>query len=385
MNILHITTFLQGGAGRIICDLAIEQKKLGHNVYVVTSKTQESDYCNYAEYINRLNNADVILYEIDSTFKRDLYLNLKVVEKVKEIIINSDIDLIHAHAAIPALVGLISRQASHKYIPVIHSMQGWGTNKTPEQEETDKIIMNGLDAIIASSQSSFDLMCDKGINKEKIGLIYNGIACTDISESDKVDDDVREMIKLKHEGVKTIGCIGTICKRKNQGLLLEAFKEVVKAEDAICVFVGEGELVHELMQKANEYGIADRVRFWGYKENSYQFYKYFYCVVLPSLSEGHPITTVECFREKVLFIGSDIPSITELIKHGETGFLFKSNNPASLAGVIKQVLSLTDDESAVIAEKAYDFYSSSFTLNAMLDNYMRLYEALILKGKGLHK
>jgi len=151
------------------------------------------------------------------------------------------------------------------------------------------------------------------------------------------------------------------------------------------VFVGEGELVHELMQKANEYGIADRVRFWGYKENSYQFYKYFYCVVLPSLSEGHPITTVECFREKVLFIGSDIPSITELIKHGETGFLFKSNNPASLAGVIKQVLSLTDDESAVIAEKAYDFYSSSFTLNAMLDNYMRLYEALILKGKGLHK
>ncbi len=379
MNIIHITTFLQGGAGRIICDLAIEQRKMGHHVYVVTSKTQESDYCNYTEYINRLNKADILLYEIDSTFKRDLYLNLKVVEKVRDIIIYNDIDIIHAHAAVPALVGLISRQASRKYIPVIHSMQGWGTNKTSEQEEMDRIIMNGLDRIIVSSQSSFDLMCEKDINIEILSLIYNGIAYVESNEYAEADADIEEIKALKHKGIKVIGCVGTISKRKNQSLLLDAFNEVLKTEDAVCVFVGEGELVSELIQKSNEYGIEDRVRFWGYKEDSYRFYKYFDCVILPSLSEGHPITTIECFREKVIFIGSNIPSMTELIKHKETGFLFKSNEEDSLVKVIKKVLQLTSEESNEILEQAYGFYKESFTLEAMLNNYMSLYEAVISK------
>ena len=36
MRILHITTFLQGGAGRNITDLAIAQSHAGHDVLVAT-------------------------------------------------------------------------------------------------------------------------------------------------------------------------------------------------------------------------------------------------------------------------------------------------------------------------------------------------------------
>ena len=377
MNIIHITTFLQGGAGRIICDLAIHQKMMGHHVYVVTSKTQEVDYCNYIEYINRLNNERVILYEIDSTFKRDLYLNLKVVEEVRDIIIKNDIDIIHAHAAVPALIGLISRQASPKHIPLIHSMQGWGTNKTNEQEEMDRIIMNGLDRIVASSKSSYDLMCNKGINKDIINLIYNGISYAEYNDCGKADADLLEIRELRNKGIKVIGCVGTICKRKNQSLLLEAFNGIVKTENAICVFIGEGDLVEELKQKSYEHGIEDRVRFWGYKEESHRFLKYFDCVVLPTLSEGHPITAVECFREKVIFIASDIPCMTELIKHEETGFLFKSNDVNDLVRTIKQVLKLASEEKTEILEQAYSFYSNCFTSEVMQNSYMYLYEKLI--------
>ena len=51
MNILHITTYLQGGAGKIIYDLLAYQKEVSHKVAVVASKTGYPGYCNYVGYI----------------------------------------------------------------------------------------------------------------------------------------------------------------------------------------------------------------------------------------------------------------------------------------------------------------------------------------------
>ena len=39
MDILHLATFLQGGAGRVIADLACAQAGAGHRVTVVASRT----------------------------------------------------------------------------------------------------------------------------------------------------------------------------------------------------------------------------------------------------------------------------------------------------------------------------------------------------------
>jgi len=380
LNILHLTTYLQGGLGRIIQDLAIDQRMSGNKVTIVTTKTPIADYCNYDEYLTAMAEKDVELHLIDSTFKRELYLNLNVVEKVRDIIIKNDIDIIHAHAAIPALVGVIARQVQKEHIPVIHSMQGWGTNKSFEQEEMDRIIMNGLDCIVASSVSSIELMKDKGIDPDRIVLIYNGIADRSTDMDEASDEDIAELIKLRNEGVKLIGCVGTVCKRKNQELLLDAFSETAEKYNAACIFIGEGDMVLPLKEKAELYNIADKVRFYRYKEDSSRFLKYFDLVVLPSLSEGLPLTVLECFRERVLFLGSDIPSIAELVKDGDTGYLFLSEKVDDLTDKLERGISITSVEKQVITENAYKFYEADFTKQIMFDTYMNLYNDLLSKS-----
>ena len=47
--IVHLTTFLQGGAGRCIADLAILQAREGAPVAFVTSSTPVAEYGNYTE------------------------------------------------------------------------------------------------------------------------------------------------------------------------------------------------------------------------------------------------------------------------------------------------------------------------------------------------
>ena len=59
MNILHITTFLQGGAGRIFAELASSQAQSGHKVTVATSETGYQDYGNYPQWLDRLASAGV--------------------------------------------------------------------------------------------------------------------------------------------------------------------------------------------------------------------------------------------------------------------------------------------------------------------------------------
>lgn len=380
MNILHLTTYLQGGLGRIVQDLAIDQRALENKVTVVTTKTSVADYCNYDEYLTALVENDVELHLIDSTFKRELYLNLNVVEKVRDIIKNNNIDIIHAHAAIPALVGTIARQVQKKHIPVIHTMHGWGTNKSFEQEEMDRIIMNGLDCIAAVSMSSIALMKDKGIAEDRTVLVYNGIADKADDMDGVWDENITELIKLRNEGTKIIGCIGTVCKRKNQELLLDAFSKIAGKSNAICIFIGEGDMIPPLKEKAKLYGIEDKVRFYGYKKDSSRFLKYFDFDVLPSLSEGQPLTVLECFRERVLFLGSDIPSIAELVRDGDTGYLFASEQVGDLMDKLERAISITNAEKQAIIENAYKFYTAGFTKKIMLDKYMSLYNELINRG-----
>lgn len=54
MRILHATTFLQGGAGRVIASLAVAQRRSGHDVRVVADAGGESGYEHYVEYIDAL-------------------------------------------------------------------------------------------------------------------------------------------------------------------------------------------------------------------------------------------------------------------------------------------------------------------------------------------
>ncbi|MDO5517884.1 MAG: glycosyltransferase family 4 protein, partial [Clostridium sp.] len=145
MNILHITTYLQGGAGKVICDLAIHQKKLGHMVTIVTTKRDEIGYCNYPEYINRLNQEGIDIEMVDSTFKRDYALNFEAISLVTMLIRKNNIEMIHTHAAIPSMIGLIAKCANKgDNIPIIQTMHGWGTNKRAEHEIVDVQLLNAI-------------------------------------------------------------------------------------------------------------------------------------------------------------------------------------------------------------------------------------------------
>lgn len=377
LNILHITTFLQGGAGRVLKDLAVSQKQSGNNVLVITTSTEVPGYYNYKEYFQCLDESSIQYFKFDSTFKRDIYLNLNVANEVRALVQSNDIDIIHAHASVPALVGIIGRSGVGRYVPVLQTMHGWGLNKKPEQEKMDVTVMNGIDQVVTVSESDKKLLVQKGVQENKIITIYNGIEKNKNCEIIN-DNVISEILDYKRRGYKIVGCIGSVCIRKNQQLLIEAVNRMSRGRKVFCAFIGEGHIISELQQKVYEYDLQDRIKFYGYMEDASHLIKYFDYFILPSKSEGFPVAITEAFREKVPVIASDIDAIKEIVKDNANGFLFSSNDESSLSIVLEKAMFDTEENHReCIINAAYNCYKEKFQLEKMIKSYENTYLNLI--------
>jgi glycosyltransferase involved in cell wall biosynthesis/2-polyprenyl-3-methyl-5-hydroxy-6-metoxy-1,4-benzoquinol methylase len=105
VRVLHITTFLQGGAGRAITTLAIAQRRAGHQVWVVADAGGAPGYGTYPEYLEALAQARVPCVMVSSTFTRDLRLNLQAARQVRSVLHS----LPGRHVAVPDVTSAPTR------------------------------------------------------------------------------------------------------------------------------------------------------------------------------------------------------------------------------------------------------------------------------------
>jgi glycosyltransferase involved in cell wall biosynthesis len=370
-GILHLATFLQGGAGRAITDLACAQRRLGHDVIVVTSETGDAGYGNYAEYLNELRREGVTLYLCDSLFTRDLALNLRVLEMLRARIDIDHIDVIHAHGAIPALVGRLFAGHATQHIPVVQTQHGWGTNKTREQAASDLAILRDVDRVVTTSEATRSLLVGWDIPEDSITVIPCGID-RDVAGPPPPEAE-RLLGPFRARGARIVGCIGSVTANKNQRLLVESLS-ALNDIDVVGVFIGEGS--EALVEKAARACVSDRVVACGYQPQASRWLSMMDLLVLPSRSEGQGLVVLEAYRAGVPVLVSDIPALTSLVENGRFGFSFEAGNAHALACGIRRALGLPQRERDAITRAARERCLEEFTRDRMIARHEELYDRL---------
>ena len=374
-SVLHLGTYLQGGAGLILKDLAIHQQDNGLKVRVIVSKTCYPGYENYPEYLEDLKSKEIEVVLVDSLFKRSDGLNAQVVDFLKRQYGEDPPEIIHAHASIPAKIGKeFNKQMGDVSIPVIQTMQGWGRNKTPEQEARDKEIMNQLDAIVAVSEASKNILLEKGVRESLIQVIHNGVGERGVRLPPNQNVLRRiEAFRMRYDVI--LGCVGSVCKRKNQVVLLNAVQVLSEKGTSIgLVLIGENDTRNSLNSEILESEMRERVLLTGYTANARDLTKYFDLFCLPSLSEGLPLSILECFCDRVPVIASNICSVKEVIQHGKTGHLFDPTNVEEIVDSIENYLAMSSREKNNLIDNAEKEYEQRFRLSLMLERYKELYK-----------
>lgn len=131
--------------------------------------------------------------------------------------------------------------------------------------------------------------------------------------------------------------------RKGLKSLLVALREVVKTVSNVkLIVVGKTDGGYSTLQRmVKDLGIGDNVVFTGFLSDSRLLALYRKCdvFVLPSLHEGFPTVCAEAQACEKPVITTDVSSMLEVIKHGETGILVEPRDPESLAEAIRKLLS----------------------------------------------
>jgi glycosyltransferase involved in cell wall biosynthesis len=121
---------------------------------------------------------------------------------------------------------------------------------------------------------------------------------------------------------------------KRVGDLIDSAVRALRSNPKLLyVIAGAGPQRGELEQACQQHNIAERFRFTGWLPRRLvpDYLNLADMVIMPSASEGLSLAMLEAQACAKLVLASDIPGARELIRHGETGLLFRVGDVADLA------------------------------------------------------
>jgi colanic acid/amylovoran biosynthesis glycosyltransferase len=136
-------------------------------------------------------------------------------------------------------------------------------------------------------------------------------------------------------------CVGRICEQKGQLLLVNAFNLLAKKGIAFeLVLAGDGEMRGEIESLIAQYGLEKHVTITGWisSEKVREQILAARALVLPSFAEGLPVVIMEALALRRPVLTTYVAGIPELVRDGESGWLFPAGDVEELARVLEEFL-----------------------------------------------
>ena len=175
-----------------------------------------------------------------------------------------------------------------------------------------------------------------------------------------------------------IGTVGRIDPIKNHTVLLDAFGLLLERFpspqfDVCLAIVGDGPLLQTLRAQVASEPWADRVWLPGSRADIADVMRSFTVFVLPSLSEGTPVTILEAMATSLPVVASRVGGVPQLVLDQQTGLLVNSSDPEALANALSTYIRnphLRTQHGA--AGRAYVL--AHYSIDQMVAGYASLYQ-----------
>lgn len=210
-------------------------------------------------------------------------------------------------------------------------------------------------------------------NKSRFIMLNNAIDAAVYSFDASKRQEMRRQLDLTDELV--VGHVGRFNPQKNHPFLLDIFTSLLKKEpDAVLLLVGGGEGMPKIQAKAQELGIAERVRFLGVRSDVADLMQAMDVFVFPSLYEGLPVTMVEAQASGLPCIISDKVPPECILTEGLVNIMPLSASPEAWAEkiLVKRAIPRTDRHEEIAAHgfdisteavKLQEFYLNAYEQN----------------------
>jgi glycosyltransferase involved in cell wall biosynthesis len=142
-------------------------------------------------------------------------------------------------------------------------------------------------------------------------------------------------------------CVGRLSEAKGQLLLIEATAALrAKGQGVELVLAGDGPLRAKLERMIKHYRLQDAVRITGWISSSAVRDEILAAraLVLPSFAEGLPVVVMEALALRRPVLTTYVAGIPELVRSGESGWLFPAGSVEELARAMQECLTTSESE-----------------------------------------
>lgn len=276
--------------------------------------------------------------------------------RLREVVLMTKPDLIHAHSpvlnALPSLwVGrrlrlpvVYEMRASWEDAAVDHGTTQEGSLRYRTSRSLESLALRHADQVTTICEGLRGDIASRGIPPERITVIPNAVDVSLFRLGTEPDAELRRSLGLN--GATVVGFAGSFYGYEGLDLLIEAVRQMLPRHPQLrLLLVGGGPQESNLRAQAVAAGLQERVIFTGRVPHAevQRYYELIDVLAYPRLPIRltelvTPLKPLEAMAQGRMLVASDVGGHRELIRHGETGFLFRAGDAAALAGAIDDVL-----------------------------------------------
>ncbi|WP_188206003.1 N-acetyl-alpha-D-glucosaminyl L-malate synthase BshA [Alkalibacillus aidingensis] len=317
-------------------------------------------------------------------FKHPPY-DLSLANKIAEVVDREELDIIHAHYAIPhAICSIFAKQMSKRDIKIITTLHGTDITVLGIDDSLQNMIRFAIeesDAVTAVSESLKQQTIDVFKTNKQIEVIHNFIDLTErVPEN---DEGLKNMLGIP-EDEKVLIHISNFRKVKRVDQVIDAFSIVSEHVPSKLLLVGDGPEYGKVRSKVDELNLNDQVIFLGRQDNIQALLKISDVKLLLSEKESFGLVLLEAMSQGIPCIGTKIGGIPEVIEDGYNGYLCELGDIETIA---HKTINLLSDRSLwhKLSTHARQHVEQHFQTEQVVKQYEQLYQQMTEPSVGQYK
>ncbi|SDN01973.1 N-acetyl-alpha-D-glucosaminyl L-malate synthase BshA [Psychrobacillus sp. OK028] len=362
-----------GGSGVIATELGKMLAAKGHEIHFITSGIPF-----------RLNKIDptITFHQVEvnsySVFQYAPY-DIALANKMAEVIIDQQLDVLHVHYAIPhAVCAILAKDMANSDIGIVTTLHGTDITVLGYDSSLKGAIKYGIeksDIVTAVSNSLAQETMDLIAPDKDIETIYNFIDEREYTKKDS--GNLKELLGIKpHE--KVVIHVSNFRKVKHVPDIVNSFKLIHDEVPSKLLLVGDGPEKHPVMESIKGTSIENDVLFLGKQESLSELYAIADLMLLLSEKESFGLVLLEAMACGVPCIGTNVGGIPEVITNGENGYIVELGDFEKVAEYGLKILQNPTLHKQIV-DRSIEIIHDRFNSKSIVEQYEAMYERVARK------
>ncbi|WP_091772403.1 N-acetyl-alpha-D-glucosaminyl L-malate synthase BshA [Piscibacillus halophilus] len=360
-----------GGSGVVATELGIQLAEQQYEVHFISTTMPFR--------LKRLY-PNIYFHEVEVSnypvFKNPPY-DLALASKIAEVIDREELDIIHAHYAVPhAICSIFAKQMAKRDVKIVTTLHGTDITILGIDDNLKHMICYAIDQSdqVTAVSNSLRKQTEESFHIQKpIKVVYNFIE--PVKDTALTQEDLKDKFEIKdHE--KVLIHISNFRQVKRVEDVIRVFDQVTKQVDAKLLLVGDGPEHTKIRDLVNELDLNDQVLFLGRQDNIHDLLNISDLKLLLSEKESFGLVLLEAMISGVPCIGTDIGGIPEVIADGKNGFICEVGN---IEQISRKAIHLLSDDSLwnQFSKYAKTYAYENFNSNLIVRQYETIYNEVL--------